>query len=588
MTEVASVLGNDWPYERAPLASECGPGWRAIAAACAPHGTLVLAGLGHTGMQGSSAWSQSVLWGPSRVADPVTRELPVEMEQSEIDELVDGFRASAALAVASGVDGVELDAGSRSILRQYLSGLTNTRSDRYGTDRATLLGEVIDAVRAAVGPDHVVSLRLSCDEEAPWAGITPELAAGYASEFATALDLLVVVRGGLYSSSRYRPDFHEEPNFNSDLCRTVGDAVSGQVPVVLQGSVVSALAADAALASGVADLVEMTRAQIADPDLVSKVRAGQAPRPCVLCNQTCLVLDPRNPVVTCVGNPGAGFETEDPDERDLPPLIGSAVVVGGGPAGLEAARILAGRGMSVTVKERSAQVGGMINTFAVGRGRSRFGLLARWLEDECRTAGVRIRTGVESQSECSSELVVLATGSAARPPTYPVDGSVRWSDASEALTQSGAWTGRMVLVDPLGGPIAVALAESLVRAGNEISIVTPDAIVGSRLGSSGDLVGANARIQRAGIARICSSLIVEVSAGQVIVENMYTGATSSIGCDYVIDCSPRLPDLEAADSAGIRVGDMIAPRTTLESIREGRLAGSTAGTSSKSAERAAP
>ena len=137
------------------------------------------------------------------------------------------------------------------------------------------------------------------------------------------------------------------------------------VPVVLQGSVVDPADARRALDEGVADVVEMTRAQIADPDLVVKIRRGAVPRPCVLCNQTCQVLDPRNPVVTCVGNPTAGHETVDPVEGIADVATGAVLVVGGGPAGLEAARVLALRGHRVTVADASARVGGMVRA-AVG------------------------------------------------------------------------------------------------------------------------------------------------------------------------------------------------------------------------------
>ncbi|MDI9901471.1 mycofactocin system FadH/OYE family oxidoreductase 1 [Rhodococcus sp. IEGM 1409] len=589
VTEVASVVANDWPYERAPLASQCGPGWQSISTACAPYGTVVLAGLGHTGMQGSSAYSQSVLWGPSRIADPVTRELPMAMGQPEIDQLIAGFREAAALAIASGMDGVELDAGPRSILRQFLSGLTNTRQDRYGTDRAGLLREVISGVREELGPDHVVSLRLSCDEDAPWAGLTPDLAAGFAREVSPLLDLLVVVRGGLYSADRYRPDFHCTTNFNLDLCLRIKAAVS--IPVVVQGSVVDL--ADAHAALEIAEFVEMTRAQIADPDVVVKAARGDRPRPCVLCNQTCLVRDPRNPLVTCVGNPSAGFETVDPDEREQISTPGAVLVVGGGPAGMEAARISAAGGHSVTLVESSSQFGGMIRTFARGDGRSRFTLLAQWLEDECRRSGVTMRTGVAIDAQDlddarrRGELVVVATGSAARPPAYPIDDSVRWLDASEAFEKfATVGPGPVVLIDPLGGPIAVALAEALADKGVCASIVTPDTIVGSRLGASGDLVGANTRIQQAGITRVLLSRVVEIVGDAVWVEHVYSGERSRLECEVLIDCSPRLPDETLNETVCIRVGDSVAPRTVLESIREGRFAGFTTRTSFNSAERA--
>ena len=282
VTEVASVLDGDWPYERAPLAAACPDGWRQIAAACRPSGTVLLAGLGHAGLQGSSAYSQRELWGPSGFTDVVSRETPMVMGRREIDAVIGGFAAAAALAVAAGADGVEIDAGPGALLRQFHSGLTNQRADAYGDDRLALTQAVLAAVRRAIGAQRVLAVRLSCDELAPWAGVTPQLAAGQAAALAPHLDLLTVVRGGPYSGSAYRPGAHTPPQFNQDLAAAIRAAVGGRVPVVLQGSVVDAGAAQAALAAGAADLVEMTRAQIADADLVAKLRAGhgQRIRPC--------------------------------------------------------------------------------------------------------------------------------------------------------------------------------------------------------------------------------------------------------------------------------------------------------------------
>jgi SDR family mycofactocin-dependent oxidoreductase len=246
---------------RAPLASAAAAGWRQIAAACQPHGTLVLAGLGHTGLQGSSAYSQAALWGPSDVPDPVTREVPMEMAGPDIAALTAGFAAAAGSAAAAGADGVEIDAGPGALLRQFHSGLTNHRDDGYGTDRLRLTREVLAAVRDAIGP---LGLRLSCDELAPWAGVTPEAGVEHARELSRWLDLLVVVRGGLYAASAYRPGAHTAPMFNAALARQVRDALDGAVPVVLQGSVTGPHAARDALDQGACDLVEMTRAQIAD------------------------------------------------------------------------------------------------------------------------------------------------------------------------------------------------------------------------------------------------------------------------------------------------------------------------------------
>ena len=296
VTEVASVVPEDRPYEDAPLARACAPGWAATAAACRPHGTLVLAGLGHAGsqgssaFQGSSAWSRAVLAAPSAVPDPASREVPRPLDTDGIAEVVAAFATAATIAVAAGCDGVEIAAGQHALLRQFLSGLTNHRADAHGTDRALLLVEVLTAVREAV-PDAWVGLRLGVDELAPWAGITPADGVVTARRVAGLVDHLVPVRGSALSVGATRPVGPTPPGVPA-TCAAVRAAVAGRTAVVLAGGVVDADAAEAALADGVADLVEMTRAQLADPALVSHVRAGRAPRPCVLTNQECRVRTP--------------------------------------------------------------------------------------------------------------------------------------------------------------------------------------------------------------------------------------------------------------------------------------------------------
>ncbi|MCO7221166.1 mycofactocin system FadH/OYE family oxidoreductase 1 [Klenkia sp. PcliD-1-E] len=579
VTEAASVHPSDHPYERAPLAADCAAGWAAVGDACRPHGTVVLAGLTHTGGQGSASWTQAPPWGPSRVPDVVSGLVPVPMGDAEVAALVAGFAGAAATAVAAGLDGVEVDAGPRSLLRQFLSPLTNTRTDGYGTDRVRLLREVVTAVRAAQGPDRVLALRLCVDECAPWAGLTPAGCADLVTEVAPLVDLLTLVRGSALDGEAYRPTAHRAPGFHVELL-----PAAGGTPVVAQGSVVDPGHAAQLLAAGYA-AVELTRAQIADAGFVAAVRAGRTPRPCLLCNQACRVLDTRNPLVSCVVDPRSGHETTEPDV-ELPGPGGRPVVVAGaGPAGLEAARVLALRGHPVEVVAPS--VGGLLPVVAAAPGRDRFHVFADWLAAECTRLGARFTQGVREDAD------VVATGGLPGAPVVP--GAV---PAVDVLAGAGLPEGPVLVHDPVGGPVGVGVAELLAAGGREVVLATPDDVVGARLGQVGDLVGANRRLARAGVRRMTAVRLLTWDGAEAVLapvvaapfpaeagEPLPHATTPSVGqglpcpgevrvpCAAVVDAGHRLPGRTLPDAGRARfAGDVVAPRTVLDAVLEGRRA----------------
>lgn len=583
VVEGASVHESDWPYERAPLASRCAVGWKAIADACQPHDALVIASLDHAGGQGSSAYSQLPLWAPSRVPEVNSREVPKWMEADDIAAVIAGFGAAAASAVGAGLDGVEINAGQHSLVRQFMSGLTNHRGDEWGTDRLAFARAVVTTVRNAVdaaGDSHpIVGLRLSCDELAPWAGTTPDMAPGIAAELADlGLDYVVVVRGSIFSAEKTRPDFHEPAGFNVDVCRAVRVAVRPDTKVFLQGSIVEVAQAEWAIADGVCDGVEMTRAQIADPDLVLKVQWDNHDqiRPCIRCNQTCQVRDARNPIVTCVGEPSSGHEDRDPHWYDKTSMPRRVLVVGAGPAGLETARVAATRGHAVTLAERSAAVGGLAAVAGPGRA------LVEWLERECRRLGVDVRTaqsdGAVGRLVAESHVVIQATGSQRGVPDHAVSAPV--IDIADLRRGEATLpdTGPVVVLDPIGGPIGVAMAEEL---GDRATLVTPDNIAGNELSRTGDLAPANVRLAQRGVTVRRRSIVRSVEANgdrlAVRVQDRFSGEVAVLDATAVVDCGFRLPTEPITDASGRQVaehlvGDCVAPRTLLEAVLEGRRA----------------
>ena len=559
VTEGASVHDSDWPYERAPLARAGGPGWRAITEACHPHGTLVIASLDHAGGQGSSAYNQQPLWAPSRVPEVNSRETSKWMEAADIEAVIAGFAAGAAIAREAGCDGVEINAGQHSLVRQFLSGLTNHRDDAWGQDRLLFARQIIEAVRPHT---PLLGLRLSCDELAPWAGITPEMAPQIAASLVAAeVDYLVVVRGSIYSAEQTRPDFHQATGFNIDVSRAVKAAVPS-TPVFLQGSLVECGQGEWAVGDGVCDAVEMTRAQIAEPDLVTKLVTDRADtiRPCIRCNQTCQVRDVRNPIVSCVGEPSAGRETEDPDWYMPTTTPRDVVVIGGGVAGLEAARVTALRGHRVAVYELSDRVGGLAAIAGPGAP------LAAWLEAECRRLGVAITT--DARSIPGGDVIVQCTGSWRGRREYQVDDPQMVFDIVEVRRGFELPEGKIALFDPIGGPIAVALAEEL---GERAILITQDHIAGNELSRTGDLAPANVRLAQRGVTIERRTLLRTVLTGRVEVEDRFTGERRRIACSALVDCGFRLPTDPMAD-ADLQAGDCVAPRTIYEAVLEGRRA----------------
>jgi 2,4-dienoyl-CoA reductase-like NADH-dependent reductase (Old Yellow Enzyme family) len=603
--EEAQVHPSSHPYQRALRAYDprIVSGWRLVGERVHDAGALVLAQLSHAGMQGTGHIQKQVLWAPSAVPNPATLEMPKVMEPEDVAAVVKGFADAARLAVEAGLDGVEVNAGQHSLVRQFLSGLTNRRTDAYGGDpgrRLRFASEVLAAVRGSAGPSAIVGLRLCCDELAPWAGIRPEEAPGLASALASeGVDYVSVVIGSIYSVHATRAGMHEPPGYALEAARSVRDALDG-LPVLASGSLVDVAQAASAIGSGACDAVEMTRALIADPDLPSKVAEGRvaAVRPCIRCNQDCSVRNPTNAIVTCIHNPEAGYELDPPlrPRRATSPSWGEGLrgragvgaerstqserhvlVIGGGPAGMEAARSAALAGLRVTLLERSPALGGTPALVASSGQREPFGLVSSWLAARLAELEVEVRTGLEATAELvlasGAGLVVVATG--ARPaPTVDAEISVR-----EVLAGHLPGSGRVVVIDRQGGYPAIDAARVAAGRGRPVTIVSEDVFTSMQLGSTGELTPWYHAAASLGIELRPLTTVAGVEPGGVRLRHRFGILEELLEADCVVVAGHELPDdslyqeLRKTRADGgpevCRVGDCLAPRRVLQAILEG-------------------
>jgi thioredoxin reductase len=512
------------------------------------------------------------------------------MEPEDIDEVVENFATAAVYVQEGGFDGIEISLGHRSLLRQFLSPLSNYRQDVYGgslENRMRFAQQIIDAVRKVVPRDFPVGIRL-CADEIFYGAITSEDAKEIAHRFESTgqIDFINLSVGTYYNLHLVRGSMHFPLGFTLHLSQAIKEVV--KVPVFANNRINRPQMAEEIVAQGKADIVGLVRSLICDPQFPQKAREGRPAEIsiCVSDNQGCIGRVNQAKTLGCIQNPSIGFERKVEKELIQPPSRKKKVmVIGGGPAGMEAARVAALRGHQVTLYEKELELGGQINIAKKGAGRENIGLVVTNLMAQLGKWKVRIEPRVEVTEEFviknNPDIALVATGSV--PMEKPFPG--RYSSSQvlnvwQVLKGEAAIGDRVLLIDGDGHHKATSTAEFLADQGKKVDIITDALFVGVELGPIGDLYNSRQRLLQKGVTFTSDMRVQEIEGATVKAVNVYSNEVFVYeGYDTVVVITPNKPNqdlyfkLKGKIKELYRIGDCVAPRKIDMAIWEGNKVG---------------
>lgn len=468
---------------------EAEPYLRALADEVHEHGAAVMTQLTHLGHRTSNYthdWVPAI--SASAVREPAHRAFAKAAEVWDLERIVRDFAETAQRCQSAGLDGVELFGGGH-LLDAFWSPYWNHRTDEYGGSHANRMRfplAVVRAVRESVGPDFVVGMRMSFDEDRP-GGLGPEDSLQVALDLTDAgIDFFSITRGSIATDAemaRVIPPMATPSAPSLAFAGEVKEKLS--VPVMHAARIADVETARYAITAGLLDLVGMTRALMADPELPNKVRTGRTDqiRPCVGAN-VCIDGIYTSGSAFCIHNASTGRELEIPHAVQLAPSPRRVAVVGAGPAGLEAARVSAERGHTVTLFEAGDKVGGQLQLASLApRRRDLLGIID-WRVQELKRLGVQtvLNHYVESDDLLADwDVVIVATGGL--PAAPDVTGGGLAIDTWDVLSGARRPKGRVMVYDDHGGNQALDAVESLALAGTEVVLVTPERTVSPDVGT---------------------------------------------------------------------------------------------------------
>jgi 2,4-dienoyl-CoA reductase-like NADH-dependent reductase (Old Yellow Enzyme family)/thioredoxin reductase len=543
-------------------------------------------------------------WSSSDTPGFLLNQPAIPMTKAMIDDIVGAYADAARACEEWGLDGVEVHAAHGYLPAQFLSSALNKREDDYGgpfENRVRFLNEVMVAVRGAVSKDFAIGMRVAPEDMVGGVDVAETLRAAQLIESQGLIDYINISQGNYQRFAKMIGGMHEPVGYEMPQSAPISAQLT--VPAIVTGRFRTLEEADQVIRAGEAAMVSCVRALIADPDLVAKTAAGHHDqvRPCIACNQGCLgqVVEPPFRM-GCAVNPAVGFEAELA-EQVLRPVaeVKRILVVGGGPAGMEAARVAALRGHRVSLAEAAPLLGGALLLAAKAPTRHGMVDLAAWLQNEIYRLGVDVRLStyidVEDVTLEEWDAVIVATGSTPRldgvqnsNPGEPTKGMAQAHVLSSIDLMTGARSdfGKFaVVIDDLGHYEALACAEYLADRGVSVAFVTRHVSVAPRVEGAQMVEPALTRLSARNFTAHLRSRAIEISTDAVTVGPTFlpanTNQIQTLPADTVVFVSPNHANRELHTllvERGVTsyvIGDANAARHLPTAIREGRIAGIT-------------
>jgi 2,4-dienoyl-CoA reductase-like NADH-dependent reductase (Old Yellow Enzyme family)/NADPH-dependent 2,4-dienoyl-CoA reductase/sulfur reductase-like enzyme len=575
--------------------------FRRITDAVHSEGATILHQLYHVGQHGDFDNSYRESWSPSGIPSYHDADGSHAMNDREIHEIIDGFVAAAVRAKACGFDGVEVFAAYNAIVDQFWLPWSNRRNDRWGgsfENRMRFSSEVLSGIRRAVGDDFIVGLATSVDPSFEVAMQVDELCEIVAwHDQRELMDYVTCGTGSYFNFGEIMPTFQ----FADKLGVVAAESLKGAVrfaKVQAESHIRTPENADAVIGSGQADLVSIVRGQIADPHLANKALAGRDDdvRGCISCNQMCWGRRSRDYWISCLVNPSAGREVEwGGDTFEPAPEAKRVLVVGGGPAGLEAARVAAERGHHVTVAEAGPQLGGAFRLAGLQPRRAQILDLISWYERQLTQLGVEVLVNSpfdeNDVAAFSADEVIIATGSQPAAtgfqrflPGQQVMPGIERPDAcaiEDVLSHRVRPGGRVVIVDDVGDWRGTGTAWFLAERGHRVTIVSSWPLIGYFIQRTAGDWELRATLARLGVDWQTEAVVTAWNDEGAHVRSSLDGSERVIAADTLITATTNTSETTVVDALNASgndrslhvVGDALAARLAVHAIYDGRVAG---------------